>query len=108
MEIEQMKTIRSKLPATFAICLVLVSAAYVRQETAFYTTGENVSVNRGEKCVVIDAGHGGGKQRYHAIKDIAVKSTFADIEINKNNKKGSRYTFNRIEYVFYKWIGVQK
>ena len=56
-----MKTIWNKLPAIAAICLILVSAAYVRQETAFYTVGENVSVEQKEKCVVIDAGHGGGK-----------------------------------------------
>lgn len=61
MEFERMKTIRSKLPAACAICLLLVSAAYVRQETVFYTVGENVSVEQDEKCVVIDAGHGGSR-----------------------------------------------
>lgn len=39
--------------------LLLVSMAFVGREAAFYATGESVSVNGGEKCVVIDAGHGG-------------------------------------------------
>lgn len=59
--IERMKKYRSSLPAIAAICLVLASAVYVRQETAFYTAGKNVSTEEEVKCVVIDAGHGGSK-----------------------------------------------
>ena len=56
-----MRIIQSKLSAACAICLMIVSAAYVRQETVFYTAGKTVSVEQDEKCVVIDAGHGGGR-----------------------------------------------
>ena len=33
--------------------------------------------------VVIDAGHGGGKLRYHTIKDITARSAFTDAEMIK-------------------------
>lgn len=39
--------------------LLLISMAFVGREAAFYVTGKNVSVAGEEKCVVIDAGHGG-------------------------------------------------
>ena len=76
-----MKTIRNKLPAVAAICLILVSAAYVRQETAFYTAGENVSVEQKEKCVVIDAGHGGedpGKVGINGINEKEINLQIAE------------------------------
>lgn len=38
--------------------LLAISLAYMGQEAAFYTGGQNVNVGE-EKCVVLDAGHGG-------------------------------------------------
>ena len=80
-----MKTIWSKLSAIAAICLILVSAAYVRQETVFFTAGENVNVEQKEKCVVIDAGHGGGDPGKVGINGVNEKEV--NLQIAERVKK---------------------
>lgn len=52
---------QNKLLSLVMGALLLVSMAFVGREAAFYVAGKNVSVTSEGKCVVIDAGHGGGK-----------------------------------------------
>lgn len=40
--------------------MLLISMFFVGRETASYVMGKRLQVARQEKCVVIDAGHGGG------------------------------------------------
>ena len=51
--------LQSRLLALALMALLAASIVYVGRETAYYVTGENVSISEGVKCVVIDAGHGG-------------------------------------------------
>ena len=53
--------LQSRLLALALMALLAASIVYVGRETAYYVTGENVSISEGVKCVVIDAGHGGSK-----------------------------------------------
>lgn len=99
MEFERMKTIRSKLPAVCAICLILVSAAYVRQETVFYTAGKNVSVKQDEKCVVIDAGHGGedpGKVGINGVNEKDINLQIAEQVKKYLEAAGVRVVMTRV------------
>lgn len=51
--------LQSRLLALALMALLAASIVYVGRETAYYVTGETVSVSEEVKCVVIDAGHGG-------------------------------------------------
>lgn len=56
--------LQSRFFALTLVALLVASMVYVGRETVYYTyntTGETVSVSEGIKCVVIDAGHGGGR-----------------------------------------------
>lgn len=41
--------------------LLLASMVYAGREAAFYVDGSRVNVKEERMCVVIDAGHGGGR-----------------------------------------------
>lgn len=51
--------LQSRLLVLALMTLLVASIVYVGRETAYYVTGETVSVSEAVKCVVIDAGHGG-------------------------------------------------
>lgn len=51
--------LQSRLLVLALMTLLVASIVYVGRETAYYVTGETVSVSEEVKCVVIDAGHGG-------------------------------------------------
>ena len=51
--------LQSRFLALTLMALLAASIVYVGRETAYYVTGETVSVSEEVKCVVIDAGHGG-------------------------------------------------
>lgn len=48
-----------RLLSTAAGMAILLSMVYVGKETILYTAGGGVKAGEGERCVVIDAGHGG-------------------------------------------------
>lgn len=51
--------LQSRVLTLALMALLVASIVYVGRETAYYVTGETVSVSEEVKCVVIDAGHGG-------------------------------------------------
>lgn len=69
MECEQMNKVQDKIRKlleskglTFVLgALLLVTVGYLGRGTFSFVTGEKVRVAEDVKCVVIDAGHGGGK-----------------------------------------------
>ena len=69
MECEQMNKVQDKIRKlleskglTFVLgAFLLVTVVYLGRETFSFATGKNVRVVEDVKCVVIDAGHGGGR-----------------------------------------------
>lgn len=54
-----MSDFQNKLLSMIMGILLLVSMLFVGREAARYVSGQNVKVGKEQKCVVIDAGHGG-------------------------------------------------
>ena len=58
-----MNLYQNKLLAIAVGVLLLASMVYAGREAAFYVDGSRVNVKEERMCVVIDAGHGGGRLR---------------------------------------------
>lgn len=56
-----MNRVQNRLIAIGTGALILTSLVYMGREAAYYTTGGSASAGEELPCVVIDAGHGGGK-----------------------------------------------
>ena len=56
-----MNKYQNKLLTIAVGVLLLASMVYAGREAVFYVDGSRVKVEETERCVVIDAGHGGGK-----------------------------------------------
>lgn len=56
-----MSQYQNKLLTIAVGVLLLASMVYAGREAAFYVGGSRVNVKEEGMCVVIDAGHGGGK-----------------------------------------------
>ena len=56
-----MNKVQNRLIAIGTGALILASIVYMGREAAYYTTGGSASAGKDTLCVVIDAGHGGGR-----------------------------------------------
>ena len=54
---------KQTLSAMAAVVLILLASFALGGGTAAYVTGKSVQMGNDKVCVVIDAGHGGGKLR---------------------------------------------